>query len=499
MHAPLLRMTGITKRFPGVLALDNARLEVRPGEVHCLVGENGAGKSTLMNILAGSLRPDSGEMRLVDQPYRPESPRHAQMQGVSIIHQEMNLCPEMTVAQNIMLGNEPRRGRWPILDHKRTNRRAAELLDQIGASLDVSRPAHTCSIAQQQMIEVAKALSFDSRILVMDEPSTALTEREVIGLFGLIRRLTEDGVGIIYISHRLEEVQSIGDRATIMRDGENVLTKPVTELDRGAIIKAMVGRTLDEEFPKRASQRGSCQLKVDGLSRSGAFKNVSFELHEGEVLGLTGLVGAGRTELARALFGAEPADTGSIVIDGREVRIRSPQQAIAHGIGLLPEDRKAQGFVPALSIRENITLANFAGFSKMGWVDRKAELATTGKYVDRLNIRTPSSEQAVVNLSGGNQQKVVLAKWLATQCSCLIFDEPTRGVDVGAKTEIYALMNELVGAGAAILMISSDLPEILGMSDRILVMRGGELAGELTKDQASQEAIMQLATGAKTD
>ncbi len=496
MHGPLLTMTGITKRFPGVLALDNAKLEVRPGEVHCLLGENGAGKSTLMNILAGSLRPDSGEMRLDNHPYRPESPRHAQQLGVSIIHQEMNLCPEMTVAENIMLANEPRRGRWPILDHKRIKRRAAGLLTQIGSSLDVSRPVHTCSIAQQQAIEIAKALSFDSRILVMDEPSTALTEREVAALFALIRKLTEDGVGVIYISHRLEEVQRIGDRATIMRDGEHVLTKPVNELDRNSIIKAMVGRSLDEEFPKRISQRGICRLKVDKLSRRGAFKNVSFKLYEGEVLGITGLVGAGRTELARALFGADAADAGSIVINGQEVKIRSPQQAIAHGIGLLPEDRKAQGFVPALSIRENITLANFPFFSKMGWVNRKLELATSSKYIDRLNIRTPSSEQAVVNLSGGNQQKVVLAKWLATQCSCLIFDEPTRGIDVGAKMEIYTLMNEIVDEGAAILMISSDLPEILGMSDRILVMRGGELVGELSKDEASQETIMQLATGA---
>ena len=496
MHAPLLTMTGMTKRFPGVLALNNAKLEVRPGEVHCLLGENGAGKSTLMNILAGSLRPDSGEMRLDNHPYRPESPRHAQMLGVSIIHQEMNLFPGMTVAENIMLGNEPRRGRWPILDHKRTKQRAAGLLTQIGSSLDVSRPVHTCSIAQQQVIEIAKALSFDSRILVMDEPSTALTQHEVVALFRLIRKLTEDGVGVIYISHRLEEVQRIGDRATIMRDGEHVLTKPMNELDRNSIIKAMVGRSLEEEFPKRITQRGSCRLKVDNLSRRGAFKNVSFKLYEGEVLGITGLVGAGRTELARALFGADAADAGSIVINGQEVKIRSPQQAIAHGIGLLPEDRKAQGFVPELSIRENITLANFPYFSKKGRVDRKLELATTGKYINRLNIRTPSSEQSVVNLSGGNQQKVVLAKWLATQCSCLIFDEPTRGVDVGAKTEIYALMNDLVDAGTAILMISSDLPEILGMSDRILVMRGGELVGELSKGQASQEAVMQLATGA---
>jgi ABC-type sugar transport system ATPase subunit len=489
----LLKMKGISKGFPGVQALSDVSFEVNSGEVHCLLGENGAGKSTLMKILSGSQQADTGTMEISGAAFEPKSPLHAQTLGVSIIHQELNLCAEMSIAENVMLGREPTRGPFGLLDHATQRHRTEELLNSIHVELDVRRPVGSYSIAQQQMVEIAKALSFDSRILVMDEPTTALTDHEIRGLFALIERLKTSGVGIVYISHRLDEVQEIGDRATILRDGCHVLTEPIQKLDRDSMIHAMVGRSLEEEYPQRVSAIGSARLEVEGLSREGAFQGISFQVHAGELVGLTGLVGAGRTELARALFGAEPTDSGTIRLDGEAVDINSPQAAKELGLGLLPEDRKRQGFIGALSIRENIALPNFGILARWGIVWRKLEADLSEKFVSKLGVRTPSSEQLVVHLSGGNQQKVVLAKWLATQCTLLIFDEPTQGVDVGAKTEIYGLMNELLENGVAILMISSDFPEILGMSDRILVMREGHLSGELSRDESDQEAILSLA------
>jgi ribose transport system ATP-binding protein len=491
----VLEMRRITKRFPGVLALDDARLDLLPGEVHCLLGENGAGKSTLMKILAGAIPLDAGEIRIGGAPVAIHSPHHAQVLGVSMIYQEFNLSPYMSVAENIYLGREPRIGRSPFIDWGRMRRDAAEILARIGVTLDVNRPVNELSIAQQQMVEIAKALSVNAKIIVMDEPSATLTDHELRALFDLIRTLRRQGIGLIYISHRLEEIFEIGDRVTVMRDGRHVATEYTKDLTRDAIIQMMVGRELKDEYPKEACAPGAVRLRVAGLSRAGAFEDVSFEVRAGEIVGLTGLVGAGRTEVARAIFGADPVGGGFMEIDGKRITPRSPREAIAHGLGLLTEDRKQQGLVLGMTIRENTTLANLGAITRRFFVDRRRERTVAEGYVGELRIKTPGIEQTAQNLSGGNQQKVVLAKWLFTQSKVLIFDEPTRGIDVGAKVEIYKLMNALMKQGVAILMISSELPEILGMCDRVLVMHEGRLAAELSRAAATQEKIMRLATG----
>ena len=491
----VLEMRNVTKRFPGVLALNNVQFSLRPGEVHCLVGENGAGKSTLMKILAGAQPMDSGEIILSDEPVTIHSPHHAQQLGISMIYQEFNLSPYLSVAENIFLGREPRLGGTPFINWKKMYADAREILGRIRVDLDVRKPVNECSVAQQQMVEIGKAISFNSKIIVMDEPSATLTEHELRALFDLIRTLRRQGIGLIYISHRLEEIFEIGDRVTVMRDGEYVGTNAVCDVTRDDIIRMMVGRELKDEFPKETFERGAERLRVGGLTRHGAFSNVSFATHCGEIVALTGLVGAGRTEVARAIFGADRIDGGQIHLDGKPVTVRSPQDAIRQGIGLLTEDRKGQGLVLGMTVRENTTLANLRSLVKFLFVNRREERSVTERYVRELQIKTPSIEQVVQNLSGGNQQKVVLAKWLFTQSKFLIFDEPTRGIDVGAKVEIYKLMNELVRKGVSILMISSELPEVLGMCDRILVMHEGRLAGELSRKDATQERIMQIATG----
>jgi ribose transport system ATP-binding protein len=491
----VLEMRNITKRFPGVLALNDVQFNLRPGEVHCLVGENGAGKSTLMKILAGAQPMDSGEIMLSEAPVTIYSPHHAQQLGISMIYQEFNLSPYLSVAENIFLGREPRLGRTPFINWKKMYADAREVLGRIRVDLDVRKPVNECSVAQQQMIEIGKAISFNSKIIVMDEPSATLTDHELRALFDLIRTLRRQGLGLVYISHRLEEIFEIGDRVTVMRDGECVGTNAVCDVTRDSIIRQMVGRELKDEFPKELFERGAERLRVEGLTRHGAFTDVSFALHCGEIVGLTGLVGAGRTEVARAIFGADRIDGGQIYLDGKPVTVRSPQDAIKQGIGLLTEDRKSQGLVLGMTVRENTTLANLRSLVKLLFVNRRQERAVTERYVKELQIKTPSVEQIVQNLSGGNQQKVVLAKWLFTQSKFLIFDEPTRGIDVGAKVEIYKLMNELVRKGVSILMISSELPEVLGMCDRVLVMYEGRLAGELSRNTTTQERIMQLATG----
>lgn len=491
----VLEMRNITKRFPGVLAVNNAQLALKPGEVHCLVGENGAGKSTLMKILAGAQPPDAGDILLNGEPVRILNPHHAQQLGISMIYQEFNLSPYLSVAENIYLGREPRIAKTPFINWKKMYADARALLERIRVNLDVRKPVNECSVAQQQMVEIAKALSFNARIIVMDEPSATLTDHELEALFELIRDLKRHGIGMIYISHRLEEIFGLGDRVTVMRDGEYVGTHHVADVSREQLIRMMVGRELTHEFPKEIFQRGRERLKVEGFTRHGAFEDVSFSLHEGEIVGLTGLVGAGRTEVARAIFGADPIDDGMLMLDGKPIRVRSPQDAIRHGIGLLTEDRKNQGLVQSMTVRENTTLANLRELVRMMFIDGKRERAVTQKYIGELQIKTPSQEQTIQNLSGGNQQKVVLAKWLFTQSKVLIFDEPTRGIDVGAKVEIYKLMNELVRRGAVVLMISSELPEVLGMCDRILVMHEGHISGELDRSEATQEKIMTLATG----
>lgn len=495
MSEYVLQMQAVTKQFPGVLALDKVDFNLRPGEVHCLVGENGAGKSTLMKILAGAQPMDSGQILLSGESIEIASPHHAQQLGISMIYQEFNLSPYLSVAENIFLGREPRIGKSPFINWSKMYQDAREILARIRIDLDVRKPVNECSVAQQQMVEIAKALSFNAKIIVMDEPSATLTDHELTALFDLIRGLRRSGIGLIYISHRLEEIFEIGDRVTVMRDGQYIDTKDVCDLTREAIIKMMVGRELTQEFPKETFATGDERLRIENLTRKGGFENVSFSLRTGEIVGLTGLVGAGRTEVARAIFGADKIDGGRIYLNGAPITVRSPQDAIRQGIGLLTEDRKNQGLVLGMTVRENTTLANLRELVKAGFINRRAERQVTEKYVKELQIKTPSVEQAAQNLSGGNQQKVVLAKWLFTKSRVLIFDEPTRGIDVGAKVEIYKLMNELVRQGVAVLMISSELPEILGMCDRILVMHEGHLAGELSRAEATQERIMRLATG----
>ena len=495
MPQPLLEMTGLTKSFPGVRALKQVDLELRAGEVHCLVGENGAGKSTLMKILAGGQHADAGEIRLLGEPVHIRSPHHAQELGISMIYQEFNLCPFLSVAENIFLGRQPRFGRSPFIDWPRMRQDAQGVLVRAGVALDVTKRASECSVAEQQMIEIAKALVFEARVLIMDEPSATLTDHELNSLFTLISELKQQGIGIIYISHRLEEIFRIGDRVTIMRDGKCVATRNVGDIDREEIIRMMVGRELKDEFPKQTFERGNERLRLNGLTRKGAFRDVSFALHTGEIVGLTGLVGSGRTEVARAIFGADDFDEGEILLEGAPITVRSPRDAIRQGIGLLTEDRKNHGLILGMSVRENATLANLPGLAGRWLVNRGGERRTVEKFVKELEIKTPSIEQIAANLSGGNQQKLVLAKWLFTDCSILIFDEPTRGIDIGAKVGIYNLMNELVEKGVCILMISSEFPEVLGMCDRILVMHEGRIEGELSGADATQEAIMRLAAG----
>jgi len=490
---PLLVMRGITKDYPGVRALDAVTLEVLPGEVHALVGENGAGKSTLMKILAGAVPLDQGEIALAGQPVHITSPQRAQELGISMIYQEFNLVPYLSVAENIYLGREPLQG-GVFVDWRRLYSQAAAVLARLGVDLDLRQPVNRLSVAHQQLVEIAKAISQDAKLIVMDEPSATLTEHELASLFALIRSLREAGVSIIYISHRLEEIFSVADRVTVLRDGRLVGTHPVADLDREAIIKMMVGRELVSHRPRAEVAAGKGVLQVRGLS-GGIVRDVSLEVRAGEIVGLTGLVGAGRTEVARLIFGADPREAGEVLVEGRVVDIRSPHDAIRCGIGFVTEDRKAQGLVLGMTVRENVTLANLDLLAPWGFVRRQMERQVVAKSVDELHIRTPSMEQVVHNLSGGNQQKVVLAKWLFTQSKVLLFDEPTRGIDVGAKEEIYALMNALTRAGVGILMITSELPEALGMSDRILVMHEGRLAAELGPEEATQERIMHYATG----
>lgn len=492
---PALEMRHISKQYPGVRALDDVSLLVGRAEIHALLGENGAGKSTLMKIVAGAQSKDHGDILIDGNVVIIDSPQKAMELGISIIYQEFNLVPYLSAGENIFLGREPRAKIPGFVDFKTLYTTSQRVIDKLGVKMDARAPVNTLSIAQQQMVEIAKATSKQAKIIVMDEPSATLTDHELKALFDLMRQLKSEGVSIVYISHRLEEVFEICDRATIMRDGKWVATKNVADLTREEIIRLMVGRELKDAIPKVAADAGDVALSVKHLNRAGVLHDICFQVMKGEVLGIAGLVGAGRTETARAIFGADPIDSGSLEVLGKPVTIRSPQDAIKNGIGLVTEDRKQQGLVLGMSVRENETLANLGALSTLGFVRRREERAVAEKYKTDLAIKTPSIEQTVQNLSGGNQQKVVLAKWLFTGSKVLIFDEPTRGIDVGAKSEIYKLINELAAQGVAIIMISSELPEVLGMSDRILVMHEGTIAGELSRADATQEKIMHLATG----
>ena len=494
-EAPALEMRAITKTYPGVRALDGVSLTVGQGEVHALLGENGAGKSTLMKILAGAQSKDTGEILLDGQPVEIDSPQKAMSLGVSIIYQEFNLVPYLSAGENIFLGREPRASLPGFVNFKALFTEAQRVLDNLGVKIDARMPVNRLSIAQQQMVEIAKATSRKSRLIIMDEPSATLTDHELRALFSLIRQLKTEGVSVIYISHRLEEIIEVCDRATVMRDGKWIATEDVKNLNREEIIRLMVGRELKDAIPKVPAPIGEPALEVRRLNRKGVLHDISFTLHKGEILGIAGLVGAGRTETARVIFGADSLDSGEILVNGCPVTIHSPQDAIKNGIGFVTEDRKHQGLVLGMTVRENSTLANLGAISSVGFINRSQEKQVAEKYRKDLATKTPTIEQAVKNLSGGNQQKVVLSKWLFTGSKILIFDEPTRGIDVGAKSEIYKLMNELAAQGVAILMISSELPEVLGMSDRILVMHEGKITGELPRSEASQERIMTLATG----
>ena len=488
----LLEMRGITKRYPGVIALDNVNLAVLPGEVHCLVGENGAGKSTLMKVLAGAITMDEGQVFINGGAVHYDTPQQAARLGISMIHQEFNLVPHLSVAENIFLGRAPKQLgciQWRALyEHARV------ALRRLDSDLDPRRTVGTLSVAQQQVVEIAKALSTNARILIMDEPSAALTDHELSTLFALVKSLSRQGVSIIYISHRLEEIFAMGDHVTVMRDGQWIATRKVDDVDRDNLIRMMVGRELKDEFPDRHVTPGKIRLRVENISRKGVFSDVSFTIAAGEVVGLTGLVGSGRTEVARALFGADPGTAGKIILDDEVVCVRSPREAITRGIGLLTEDRKNQGLVLPMSVRANITMANMRSAQRGPLLLPALERTIAGRYVKSLQIKTPHVEEIVHHLSGGTQQKVVLAKWLLTQSRVLIFDEPTRGIDVGAKMEIYRLINEIAAQGVAILLITSELPEALGMCDRLYVMREGRIMGEIGRSEADQEVIMRLAT-----
>lgn len=491
----LVEMLGIGKDFPGVHALMDCRFDLYPGEVHALVGENGAGKSTLMKILAGVYRRDSGTIRIKGSPVNITSTGAAQRIGISMIHQELNLAPHLTVAQNIYLGQEPRSLGF-LLDDRALNDRAAELFETLHLNLDPRKRASALAVAQQQMVEIAKALSLNADILIMDEPTAALTDTEIAELFRITRELRGRGVGVVHISHRLQELKQIADRVTVMRDGRYVDTRATADVSIDQIISMMVGRTIFEvtpEVPEHPSP--DVVLEVRNLNRGQVIRDVSFNLHRGEILGIAGLVGAGRTEVARAVFGADPVDSGQIFVNGRKVRINSPTDAVSHGIGYLSEDRKRYGLALGMNIETNIVLASLRRFlGPLGVVRSALTRVASERQVQNLAIKTPSLNQLARNLSGGTQQKVVVSKWLTADTEILLFDEPTRGIDVGAKSEIYRLLNDLAHEGKAIVMISSELPEILRMSHRILVMCEGRVTGELTAAEATQEKIMTFAT-----
>jgi ribose transport system ATP-binding protein len=487
-------MRGIRKAFPGVVALDGVDLEVRRGEVHVLLGENGAGKSTLMKILSGALSRDAGDIEIDGLPAQIGSPREAQRLGIRTIYQELTLVPYLSSAENIFLGREPRRAPG-VIDARRMRLETGQLLERLGLHVDPWRPVRELGIAQQQMVEVAKALDDDARILIMDEPTSALTDAEIAELFATIERLTARGTAIIYISHRLEEVARVGHVVTVLRDGRRVATHQVGEVPLSQLIRLMADRELSEHYPKRRVARGEELLRVEGVTRQGVLHDVSLCVHRGEVVGLAGLLGAGRTELARAIVGADPRDAGTISIKGVAVRVRHPFDAIRRGVGFLPEDRKTQGLILGLSVGDNIALPSLARLSRAGVVRAGEGNRVAERLVRELRIKTSGLQQLAQQLSGGNQQKVVLAKWLAANADVLIMDEPTRGIDVGAKVEIYELMNQVTARGAGILMISSELPEIVSMSDRILVMRLGRIVSELDAADATQERVLGAALG----
>jgi len=489
---PILGFEHVTKRYPGVLALDDISTSFEPGQVHAFLGENGAGKSTLIKVLSGAIAPDSGIIRIFGKEYAQLTPHLSQSLGIEVIYQELNLVPQLTIAENIFLGHESRNG--PFLKRAQMNSEATGILSRLGIEIDPTLPVGSLSIAYMQLVEIAKAVSRDARILVMDEPTAPLTAKEVGTLFELIKSLRARGVTILYISHRMEELFELSDTVTVLRDGQCIAKIPTRDAERSNLIDLMVGRSLQEEFPRKMYPVCEEVLEVSGLT-SRKVSNISFNLCKGEILGIAGLVGAGRTELARLLFGADPHESGIIMVEGKEISINTPMDGIRNGIALIPEDRKNQGLLLELMIRHNISLPSIRAFSSGLFIDTQKEKDASAAFINSLRIKTPGDSTITKNLSGGNQQKIVIAKWLGTKSKVLIFDEPTRGIDVGAKQEIYHLMHDLASQGIGIIMISAEMPELLGMSDRILVMRNGAIAGQLMKEEATQNAILELAMG----
>lgn len=496
MSEPILRLKGVKKQFPGVMALDGVNFDLKPGEIHALVGENGAGKTTLIKIISGVYQPDSGEIIYKGRKIIIQNPRYAQDLGIVAIHQEPNLYPDLSVLENIYIGHQPTKGPYKFIDWKKMRAQAEEIFKVLKINLDLDIPVGNLNIANQQLVQIARALSQRAQVLIMDEPTSSLSQKERETLFEIVQKIRNQGVAIIYITHRLEEVFILADRVTVLRDGKYIGTYPVSEVSPQFLINLMVGRSLTHLFPKEKVEIGEPLLRVRNLTRKNCFYDITFEVRRGEILGIAGLVGAGRSELAQAIFGIVPAEEGEIEVNGKKVNIRNPWDALAVGIAYLPEDRHRQGIIGPLKVRENISLAILEQLCKLGIISVQRERELAEEFVEQLDIRTPSVEQVVANLSGGNQQKVVLARWLASKPRIFIMDEPTRGIDVATKAEIHRLMNQFAKEGMGIVMISSELPEILGLSDRIIIMREGRIVGELVREEATQERIMSLASGA---
>ncbi|WP_066055971.1 sugar ABC transporter ATP-binding protein [Robertmurraya korlensis] len=492
---PLVQMRGISKAFSGNRVLENVEFEILPGEVHALMGENGAGKSTLMKILTGIYERDAGTVFVRGKEVHFKNTKEAEYTGIAVIHQELNIIPYLSVTENMFLGKELTIGKTGIIKYKEMKTKTREYLHRLGIDIDPDVETGTLSVGQQQMIEIARAVAANTEVLIMDEPTAALTDREIHALFQVINSLREQGVGIVYISHRMDEIFEICDRISVLRDGQFIGTKAIPETNFDEIVKMMVGRQLGERFPERVTELGPTRLQVENVTSKGSFEDISFTVKQGEILGVAGLMGAGRTEIMEAIFGYRSISSGKVLIDGKETNIKSPYEAIQHGIGFITEDRKNEGLVLGLSVRENFTLTNFASVSNKGVISAKKEEDFVEDLIQKLHVKTASQHLSVKSLSGGNQQKIVIGKWLGIKPKILILDEPTRGVDVGAKKEIYQLMNELTKQGVAIIMVSSELPEILGMSDRILVIHEGRVSATLLRNEADQEKIMQAATG----
>lgn len=495
----ILRMTGITKRFPGTLALDNVQLTCEKGKVHVLLGENGAGKSTLVKIISGVYTRDAGTMWFDGKEVNFTDVRQAMAAGISMIHQELSLLPERTIAQNIYLGHEPmKKGLKGVIDYKKMVEESRELLNRLGVDLDPNIQVKKLSIAQKQMVEVVKALSQDVKLVIMDEPTSSLTSREIEKLFEIIQKLKKDGVSVIYISHRMDEIKRIGDSVTVMRDGQYIDTVDAATSDLNTLISMMVGRKIEKMYERNYCEPGEVLFETENLTGI-RFRNVNIKVRAGEIVSLSGLVGSGRTEVAKAVFGYDPIDSGKVKLMGKEVKKLSPIKSVANGMGFLPEDRKSEGLILPMSISENVVSASLRKIFRSGFLNSRKEREVGEKYVKNLKIATPDAQKIVGELSGGNQQKVVIGKWLETGCKFLIFDEPTRGIDVGAKSEIYKLLDTLTQQGYGILMISSEMNEVIGISDRVYVMKEGEITGELTRDELTQERIMYYAVGGKEE